>query len=386
MLKNRNILIFGEDWGRFPSTTQHIGKILIKQNRVFWVGSLGHRKPKLVWSDALRIIEKIGNIFFNRNRKQKPSEHEPSPVIINFPWIPYHDSSLITWINRRFLIKKINKIVEKHNLEDYVLITSTPLLGSVINDLNPKSSHYLCLDDYSEFDGAFKSLLVKENKLLQHVDTNFSISDKLAQTKEPKNGKSVFITQGVEVDHFSKPNKTVPDSLKQVRRPVIGFFGLITEWVDIELIMHAAGELTDYTFVIIGQSTVDISGFKKHKNIIHTGLIPYAKLPDYASVFDVGTIPFRVNELTLACNPLKMIEYFALGLPVVSTALPEVEKFGDAVLISHTKEEYVLQLKNAVESISPKTREAKIALANQYSWSAITEKISDRIIESEANS
>jgi glycosyltransferase involved in cell wall biosynthesis len=383
MLKNRDILIFGEDWARFPSTTQHIGKVLLENNRVFWVGSLGHRKPRFVWSDVGRAFEKMGNMFFGRNQKKSETDQGKSPILINFPWIPYHDVLLIRKINNFFLKRKIKSVIKDYNLTDYVLITSTPLLGSVVKDLGPKSSHYLCLDDYSEFDGAFDALLIEEQALLEQVDTNFSISDILARTRKPINGKSVFITQGVEVDHFGKPNKSTPESLKHLSGPIVGFFGLVSEWVDIELIMYSASKLPDYTFVVVGRSTVDLSGFKQYKNIICTGIVPYSELPDYASIFDVGSIPFRVNELTLACNPLKMIEYFALGLPVVSTALPEVEKFGDAVLISRSNDEYVNLLKEAVESISPEMREKKLKLANGYSWTTITEKISIRIIESE---
>jgi glycosyltransferase involved in cell wall biosynthesis len=386
MLKNRDILIFGEDWGRFPSTTQHIGKVLLKHNRVFWVGSLGHRKLRLVWADFGRAFEKIGSMLFGWNRHKPTDVNADSPILINFPWIPYHDSALFRKINRFLLKRKIKSVIKEFNLTDYVLITSTPLLGNLIEELGPKSSHYLCLDDYSEFEGAFDALLAEEKVLLQYVDTNFSISDILAKTKKPLNGKSVLITQGVEVEHFIKPDKVVPDSLKHVKGPVIGYFGLISEWVDIELIMYAAEKLPEYTFVIIGRTTVDISGFKRYKNLVYTGLVNYSELPNYASVFDVGTIPFRVNELTLVCNPLKMFEYFALGLPVVSTALPEVEKFGDAVLISHTNNEYVNQLKVAVESVSGEMSEKKIALANAYSWTSITENISARIIESEKNS
>lgn len=382
MIENRDILIFGEDWGRFPSTTQHIGKVLLERNRVMWVGSLGHRKPRLSFSDVKRIFEKIFKMIRPANQDSVATD-QPSPIQVSSFWIPYHDWSVIRVLNRFFLKRKLRSELKKHGFRDVIVITSTPLVGHVIPELGVKSAHYLCLDDYSEFDGAFDALLVEEQILLQHVNVSFSISDILVNTRVPKNGFSHFITQGVDTSHFDRSRTVIPASLAGIKKPVIGFFGLISEWADLDLIRYSAQQLPEYSFVMVGKVTVDVSEFSTLDNVHFTGQVPYSELPSVASVFDVGSIPFKVNELTLACNPLKMFEYFSMGLPVVSTALPEVVKFSSHVYIANTREEYVSLLREAVESVDELNQVEKRALANRYSWHAVTEIISDRILQSE---
>jgi glycosyltransferase involved in cell wall biosynthesis len=98
--------------------------------------------------------------------------------------------------------------------------------------------------------------------------------------------------------------------------------------VDVELIRHVADAYSGGTVVLVGNSTADLKPLEGARNIRVLGRKPYADLPRYAKAFDVALMPFRVNELTLAANPLKVREYLAAGLPVVSTAIPEVERLG----------------------------------------------------------
>ena len=90
MLKNRNIIIFGEDWGRFPSTTQHIGKVLLKFNRIMWVGSLAHRKPNFSIKDFVRILEKLRSIItFNKKEKRQLKIHKDTSMIQTIKYQSY---------------------------------------------------------------------------------------------------------------------------------------------------------------------------------------------------------------------------------------------------------------------------------------------------------
>jgi glycosyltransferase involved in cell wall biosynthesis len=412
-LAGRDILIFGEDWGRFPSTTQHIGKVLMGRNRVMWVGSLGHRKPRLSLADVRRAAEKITYMLFGARvfgrskqvareadgggvaveavggesgdmlRRGKAELSTPEqvniPILVHPFWIPWHDSRIIRRLNRFLLARRLRGELQRHGFQNVVVITSSPLVAQVLPDLDVQSAHYLCLDDYSEFDDAFDAMLPMERELLTRADTCFAVSDILAVSRRPVHGESYTITQGVDTRHFTKVDKVAPVELSRLPGPIVGFFGLVSEWVDVALIMYAAEKLPGFTFVVIGKATVDLSDFSRFDNIVYTGLVPYSQLPAYASVFDVGSIPFKVNELTLACNPLKMFEYFALGLPVVSTALPEVEKYAPDVFIARDKDEYVSLLRQAAGEAGPECAGRMRALAERYSWEAVSAFIEERI-------
>src|SRR5207253_7900239 len=156
-------------------------------------------------------------------------------------------------------------------------------------------------------------------------------SEKRRDDQARVNSNAHLVQHGVDLEHFAKafdPATPTPDDLNGAPRPIIGFWGLIADWVDLQLIRHVADAFSGGTVVLIGNSTTDMKSIEGARNIRFLGRKPYADLPRYAKAFDVALMPFKVNELTLASNPLKVREYLAAGLPVVSTALPEVERLG----------------------------------------------------------
>ncbi len=374
MLKDRVIIVFGDDWGRYPSTIQHIMKELIKYNKLIWIGSLGLRKPKFSFLDLKRIFEKLKNMFIKKEVVKKDEN-----ITILHPFIfPFHNIKVVRLINKTNLVKKIKKAVETYNnKEKPILITSQPIVADVVKGLDLSSSHYFCLDDYSKFEGAYKIITELEKDLLQVVDTCFAVSDSLVKTRVPKSGNNYFLPQGVNVNHFNYVKREIN------KKPVIGFFGLLSEWVDLELIVKSAKTYPEYNFLIIGRNSVDVSILNGIANLEYKGEVPYDKLPIVASLFDVGIIPFIVNDLTVVCNPLKLLEYFSLGIPVVSTNLPEVAKFGEPVYIAKNNDEFIKLIKTAVDNYSLSNNEIRRQVAERYSWQAIANNISDIITKIE---
>src|SRR5262249_39293502 len=146
-----------------------------------------------------------------------------------------------------------------------------------------------------------------------------------------------FVSHGVDVAHFSRaldPALAPPADAAGLGRPVIGFFGLLAEWIDLGLLAGIARARPQWTLLLIGKANVDTSALRALPNVRLLGQKPYATLPAYCRAFDVGVIPFRVDELTVRANPLKLREYLAAGLPVVSTDLPEVRKYAGLVRLA----------------------------------------------------
>ena len=170
-----------------------------------------------------------------------------------------------------------------------------------------------------------------ERRLMLKSDVVICSSEKLRADKVRVNPNAHLVQHGVDLDHFAKafdPATTVPDDLRGAPGPIIGFWGLIADWVDLQLIRHVADAFSGGTVVLLGNSTTDMKPLDGARNVRVLGRRHYADLPRYAKAFDVALMPFKVNELTLAANPLKVREYLAAGLPVVSTAIPEVERLG----------------------------------------------------------
>ena len=379
MIKGRDIIIFADDWGRFPSTMQHMGKILARHNRIIWIGSLGLRRPNFSLSDLKRVIEKLKSFL-----KPVKTVSEKAPVIIVNPFVlPFHDSGIVRKINYLLLRNKLLKAVAANGFKNYIVISSSPVMESLVGKLGEKSSHYVCLDDYTLFDGAFKSLRFLEVELLKKVNTSFSVSEGLKNTRIPVTGKSYFLPQGVELEHFRNAGKIISKEDLKLKKIVIGFFGLISEWIETDLFIEIAKKYPDYSVLIIGRATVDISRFSQYENIIYLGPVQYNQLPGYAALFTVGLIPFKVNDLTIAANPLKLLEYMSLGMPVVSTNLPEVEKFSELVFVAKDNDNFVEGIQRVLETDSEQLKSERMKKADSFSWLSVTEAISEKILNSE---
>src|SRR4029078_13293068 len=126
-------------------------------------------------------------------------------------------------------------------------------------------------------------------------------------------------------------------------RPIVGFFGLIADWVDTDIMAAIARRYPTGSLVVVGKATTDVSALQKLPNVHLLGRKPYADLPAYCKAFDVAINPFRINELTLAANPLKVREYLAAGLPVVSTDIPEVHVLED-VRVGVDHDDFISQI------------------------------------------
>jgi len=150
----------------------------------------------------------------------------------------------------------------------------------------------------------------------------------------------------------------------------LGFFGLIREWVDLELLASVARRRPDWHIVLLGDSTIDLSPYQNLPNIHFLGRKRYEELPAYCKQFDVGLIPFKVNELTRAVNPIKLREYLAAGLPVVSTPLPEISLLKKrCVYVADTADGFIEAVELALAVSSKERFEQSLAMARE-TWAA----------------
>jgi|WetSurMetagenome_2_1015567.scaffolds.fasta_scaffold28476_2 glycosyltransferase involved in cell wall biosynthesis len=375
MIINRDIIIFGDDWGRHPSTLQHIGRILAANNRILWIGSISARIPNFTWSDFNRALEKITKYFSEKGEKNYSLD-----VNLVHPLVfPFFDCSVFRYINRWILKKTLQRSIKELGFQNPILITGNPLVADIVSDLGASSMHYFCLDDYSKFEGWFRIIPEMERKLLKQADSVFSVSRYLQLHRKPYTDRSIFLPQGVDVNHFKKDVTAIPSIITVIPSPRVGYFGSLTSWIDMSLIAECARMYPKVSFILIGRASVDLSILSNISNIYYLGEVPYQTLPKYASGFDIGLIPFSINELTLACNPLKLLEYFALGIPVVSTDLPEVRRFENLVYIAKDLQEFIGRLGDALGEKDIVLNTKRREMTERYSWKKIVELISSSI-------
>jgi glycosyltransferase involved in cell wall biosynthesis len=297
--------------------------------------------------------------------------------------LPFHGNRVARWINGRLLSWSLRRVCCKLGFRKPVTLTFVPNSVDVAGSLGERLVIYYCVDEYSQFTGADRTAILDlERRLIEKADLVVVSASRLYETKRGVNANTVLITHGVDVNHFRAAcleETVVPEDAATLPGPVIGFYGLIEDWVDLEVIRHMATARPAWSFLMIGEMKTDASALRKLANVHFTGRRPYQSLPGYCKKFDIAVLPFIVNELTLAANPLKIREYLAAGLPVVATPLPEVQRLGELVHAATTPEEFLAQCQALIES---GRRGADMAASHQMdaeSWDGKVEVLSELI-------
>ena len=370
LLRGRDILCFSHDWSGDPLSKTHLMRILARDNRVLWVNSIGYRTPTASKADITRAFKKLRAVTDSLN------EPEPNIFVLNPLAIPVYGQPAVRDLNRKLLRFQVKRAMRKLGFKRPINFVFNPAAAVIAGALGEEQLIYYCVDEYTAFSGVSSTSLGQlEEQLLRQADLVIVSADLLYQSKAKINPDAVIVRHGVDFDHFRKAldaETEVPAEIANLPRPVIGFFGLIADWVDLDLMAHVAKQFPQGSLVLLGKSTTDTSVLEGIPNVHLLGRKTYASLPYYCKGFDVALMPFRINELTLNANPLKVREYLAAGLPVVSTAIPEVEVLG-LCRIGRDEESFVNEIKEALRDPGPSN--ARSETIRGESWEARVDEI-----------
>jgi glycosyltransferase involved in cell wall biosynthesis len=302
------------------------------------------------------------------------------------PYYPY--------MGRNF--KSFNQILMRTTLSAYFdcFRSNVAILYSVdyafmIEKLAARKINFLyeCVDEISGFSGAPPEILKLERSLILGASHVVTTARALYSKVLPLNRNCSYIPNGADFGHFNRACKLtkVPKDISRLKKPIIGFIGALWDWIDVDLICYLAKEYPEYTILLVGPIASGIDKIKNYSNIIAVGTKPYAVLPYYLSSMDICLIPFKINKLTLATNPIKMYEYLAAGKPVVSTNLPEVRTNASQIVkIGIDKTDFVKKVETAIaEARAPDESiriAERIAFAKENSWEHRVEQIA-KILE-----
>jgi glycosyltransferase involved in cell wall biosynthesis len=321
---------------------------LARHNRILWVNSIGNRSPKVNKKDLGRIFKKIRQ-FLKGARKVEENIYVFSPVMI-----PFYHSIFLRKVNQWLLAKMLRRQMKRLGFTNPITWTFAPSSADVVGRLGESRVIYHCVDEFSAFsDAPMLAIQKMEETLLQKADLVIASAATLQERKRRWNPNTQLVRHGVDYDHFKKaldPQTPLPPELKGLPRPIIGFHGLIADWVDLALIRKMAADHPDWSIVLLGQATTDLAPISGLKNIHILGKRPYDALPGYCKGFDVAILPFVINPLTIYANPLKLREYLAAGLPVVATDLPEVRSLGGDIRIGTDPDGFIKQVADIIAS------------------------------------
>jgi polysaccharide pyruvyl transferase CsaB len=227
---------------------------------------------------------------------------------------------------------------------------------------------YDCMDEWDTFPLIKQPLIQMEKELVRCADLLVVTAKKLYDKWHSYGTPIVLSRNGVDFDFFQK-NLGENDLLKDLKGPVIGYYGAIADWFDLALVHYVAEQRPQYQFVFLGGIfDVDVSQLQLLPNVHLLGQQPYELMPKYLFDFDVCMIPFKINAVTQATDPVKLYEYLSAGKPVVSVDLSEISIYRDLIYTATSKENFLFNLDQAVNEDDPEIQAKRIELAKNNTW------------------
>ena len=375
VLSEAPIVCFANDWLGPPTSKHHIMRHYSAETDVLWIEASGMRRPSLLrLHDIRRSADRLRRVL------QRPARtggadggvHVRSPFLVPLP-----GSTTASWINGLLLRRTVRRAARSLGWRGPPLLwVYTPTVSAHLDDIPHRGIVYHCVDRwwaFSEYDaGIMRS---HHERMCRIADVVFASSAALLADCRPLTKRAFLIPHGVDWEHFSAAAMhppTPPDDIADIRGPVIGFFGLLHEWVDLGLVRAVAERFPAATVVLIGPVRVPLGGLAELPNVRVLGPRPYEHLPAYCAAFDVALLPFVLNQLTEAVNPIKLREYLAAGVPTVTTALRELLPLADTpgLHVAASAEDFVEAVGRRLTGRDERARRGLATSMAPHSWSA----------------
>ncbi len=379
MAEAPTILYFGNDWSAENRTSSHhVARWLAGHYRLIYVECPGLRAPKSTGRDLRKVAAKL------RLALSGPRPQPEGLSVQTLLQVPLHRFELVRRANRELIRLSLRLLLWRLGVRRPVTWFVVPHLAGVVGRLGERLSVYYCIDDYASLpDVDADAVRAMDEDLTRRADIVFVASETLLARKRRLNPETHVSPHGVDFAHFVRaqdPGLAVPADIAALRRPIVGFFGLIERWIDLGLVAWLAEQRPAWTFLMIGRLAIPEADAPRRPNLVYLGRRPYETLPAYGKAFSAAIIPYHLTPQVLHANPIKLREYLAMGKPIVSVSTPEIDRFAAHVSIGRSREEMLAHLDAAVGvGLTPTEVATQTALASTMTWDANLRRVLERV-------
>lgn len=374
MISGNTIICFANGWDYHPTSKHHVMRKLSEANQIIWVNWHASRRPRIFSRDLREVLAKLGQI----RRGARPVSS--SMTVLTPPQVPLPGSRLARRGNQLLVRRAIQKVLRRLPPRPVQVWSFAPDIADLVGSFGEELVLYYCVDAFAEFPGYDHDLILqRERELMARSDIVIATSPPLYEHCRQLHPDVHLVQHGVDHAHLSRAvheGFEMPPELRKLPRPIFGFVGTIGGWVDLDMLAELARRRPQASIVIIGPEEWRRGACGALRNVHWLGPRNHAQLPSYLKFFDVGLIPFRQTPLTHAANPIKLFEYLAAGVPVVSTPMPVVEAIPGAVWVTTSPAEMAEACDAAVAGNTPAERQRRSKLMLAESWNARLEQIS----------
>jgi glycosyltransferase involved in cell wall biosynthesis len=365
-----DFLTFPPDYWNGPRHNRHyFCEELSKENRVLFAS------PPLYIGDMLnRTLRNKLHKSGIRRVNENLLTYTPSRALFK----NYRFPRVNNWMKEK-RIERIKSLMRNWNFDRPVLLMWHPRHLDMVGRFDEKLVIYYVYDQYSGYIGGNPSRPDKaEIELLKRSDIVFTLTEGLYEDKKKWAGNIYHLPNAVDYDLFSKSRETstsVPDDIREIPQPVIGYIGTINEKVDVPLLDYISDKRKDWSIVLVGRENYTIQESKREfeslvakSNVHWLGPKPYHSIPAYIKGLDICMMCYVINDWTFFGDPSKMHEYLASGKPTVATGLPAIKKFDYVINIPDSKEGWVEAIEESLKENNPDVINERIEVARQNSY------------------
>lgn len=290
----------------------------------------------------------------------------------------YHDNCSDKDV--KIMLGSIKTLIKEARIVNPVAIIEHPFWINLAKKFSMPTI-YDCMDNHSGFSETSSENIIKEKELVKFTEFNIASSQYIYEyLQKIKKGKTILVNNGVDLANFQKKNIDVSSEILADSGPIIGYYGAISDWFDTSLLEKIAIKYPNNSIVLIGEVS-NQKVFKlaqKYQNIKLLGEKKYSEIPSYLEKFDVALIPFIINPLTKATNPVKAYEYFSKAKPIVTTALPELSKYKSLLYFSNNHQEFLENIDKALKEKHTKDPQ-RLNVAKENQWTQRAKTISAKL-------
>ena len=373
-LDGLGIVYFGNDWhAENRTSSHHIAAGLARTAPVLYVDSPGIRAPTGSGRDLRRAVRKLLAAL------RAPVQVAPGLWHCTVPQVPLRRIPGMEAFNAAFGRWAVRRAMRAVGFGRAISWFTVPHPGPLAGRIGDEYCVYYCTDDYSAFPGVDEALIAaRDRDLSLRADLLFVATPALEAPKRALNPNTVFSPHGVDVELFGQAMDSrteLPERVRGLQGPVIGYIGTIHEWVDLDLLAWLATERPAWSFLLVGHAATDVSALRALPNVHFAGPQPYADLGRWSKAIDVALIPQRRTRWIANANPLKLREYLAAGRPVVSVRNPEIEKFSRWVRIADDREAFLAAIDAALLDTGRDAARARAAVVADQTWERRVESV-----------
>lgn len=367
-------------WHSLWRESQQIMSRIARQNRVLYFDpGRDYERPHL--AEMRRNLPNFWSLQTKKLGENLTLISTPSSLPIARQHLPRSVLRLTTpfvvRINARILVRHVRRTMKALDVKHPILWLQDPYTD-LVGKFGEKLACYYNYDELADFaqNVRIKQFLRQlDRQMTRRVDVVFATSRAQWRQRQTINAHTYFVPNGVDFEMFNRAlvsKSPLPSDIAHLPRPIIGFAGWLSYYIDADLLCKVADAYPGCSLVLVGPDNLADGPARQRlqalPNVFFLGQKERADLPKYLQAFDVALMPYGNSEHLRSAYPLKLHEYLAAGRAIVATELPELEPYNEIVHIARTHTEFIRHIGEALDDYAPQTIAKRVAVARQNTW------------------